>query len=85
MAHLKFDIVPVDEDPVCIDISAKWKINDSTFNRIVKKYGLGYYRKGAGNYHYLKKKDIEILREIFTLREKHRQEVLALEKKYKLK
>lgn len=74
-----FEIEPVHEDMIRVDVAKMLGVNDSTLSNVVIKYGLGYRRDGAGNYLFLTKKDIEIIKEYFDMRKRHLSEWKAFD------
>ena len=69
-----FEIEPVHEDMIRVDVAKMLGVNDSTLSNMVMKYGLGYRRDGAGNYLFLTKNDIKIIKRYFSLRKRHIKE-----------
>lgn len=69
-----FEITPIEEDPILIDVARKLKVNDATLSKVVNKYGLGYHRDGAGHYTYLTKEDITFLTKYFVLKRKQNKQ-----------
>lgn len=85
MKKSKYKITPIKQDIILIDLAGQLKVDDSTLSKLTKKYNLGFTRSGAGNYHYLTKRDIKVITEYFKLKKKQAEEWIAYEKKWNLK
>lgn len=71
-----YDIEPVQEDMIRVDVAKMLKVNDSTLSKVTSRYNLGYRRAGAGNYLFLTSKDIQVLKEYFKMTKRHKTELL---------
>jgi len=84
MKKQKFKIEKVVEDKIIVELSREIKQKAGTISKLATRYGMGYLRKGASTFHFLKEEDVRFITEYYEMKKKWRKELSELEKKYNL-